>query len=58
LAIGEGTETQEQKNILKAVGCDMAQGYYYYYSKPLPESEFIEFVLINRAWERDICICS
>lgn len=36
--IAEGVETIEQLEILKGLGCDEVQGYYY--SKPLPEEEF------------------
>lgn len=53
--IGEGIETEEQRDMLKAAGCDMAQGFLY--ARPMPENEFIEFVLTNRAWEFDICNC-
>lgn len=35
--ISEGVETQEQSDILKSYGCDIAQGYAY--SKPLDEKE-------------------
>ncbi len=34
----EGVETEGQRDILRAAGCDMAQGYYY--SKPITEAEF------------------
>lgn len=41
--VAEGVETEQQAKILKEAGCDMAQGYYF--ARPLPESEFIDFVL-------------
>ena len=40
--IAEGVETEEQKNIYRDLGCDSIQGYFY--SKPLPEDEFIEYL--------------
>ncbi len=36
--IAEGVETGEQHQLLKAMGCDFAQGYYY--SRPIPADEF------------------
>ncbi len=36
--IAEGVETQEQRDILAAAGCDYAQGYYY--SPPVTHEEF------------------
>ena len=36
----EGVETEEQVKLLKDLGCQYVQGYYY--SKPIPLSEFIE----------------
>lgn len=36
--VAEGIETEEQKKILQSFACDYGQGYYY--SKPLPQSEF------------------
>jgi len=38
--IFEGIETEEQVNFVKSLGCRIVQGYYY--SKPLPLSEFEE----------------
>nr|MCR5762868.1 EAL domain-containing protein [Treponema sp.] len=37
----EGVEIKGQEDIVKSLGLDFCQGYYY--SKPLPRSEFIEF---------------
>ena len=41
--IAEGVETAEQMQTLKAMGCDIIQGYYF--SRPLPVEEFEAFVL-------------
>lgn len=38
VTVAEGVETQEQVNMLKVMGCDLAQGYYY--AKPMPIKEF------------------
>lgn len=40
--VAEGVETKEQVSFLRQSGCDYIQGYYY--SKPLPEEEFVEFL--------------
>ena len=40
--IAEGVETEQQLRLLKEMGCDNIQGYYF--SKPLPEKEYAEFV--------------
>jgi diguanylate cyclase (GGDEF)-like protein/PAS domain S-box-containing protein len=42
--IAEGVETEQQRDILKSIGCDYAQGYLY--SKPVPPDEFE--MLLNR----------
>ena len=38
----EGVETEEQLNKLKAMGCDMVQGYYF--SKPVAAEDFDELI--------------
>ena len=40
--IAEGVETEEQLHALKAMGCDLVQGYYF--SKPVPPGECERFV--------------
>jgi diguanylate cyclase (GGDEF)-like protein len=42
VVIAEGVETAEAWEILKGLGCDMAQGYYM--SKPLPAAQFREWL--------------
>jgi len=41
--IAEGVETEEQVRVLKALGCDIVQGYYF--SKPVPAADFEAFIL-------------
>lgn len=38
LTIAEGVENEAQRNILRDMGCDAVQGYFY--SKPLPVENF------------------
>lgn len=38
--IAEGVENPEEAKLLRSMGCDMAQGYFY--SKPMPEAEVIK----------------
>lgn len=40
--VAEGAETTEQVEFLREHGCDYIQGYYY--SKPLPEADFLAYV--------------
>jgi len=49
--LAEGAETQEQIDFLRNKKCQYVQGYYY--SKPLPEKEFIKF--ISLAEENKLC---
>ena len=41
--VAEGVETEEQYIVLKALGCDYIQGYYF--SKPVPAEEFDKFLI-------------
>ncbi len=40
--VAEGVETKEQLDLLKEMGCDIVQGYYF--SKPVPAEEFEKFI--------------
>ena len=40
--VSEGIETEEQYNTMEKLGISFIQGYYF--SKPLPEKEFLEFI--------------
>jgi EAL domain-containing protein (putative c-di-GMP-specific phosphodiesterase class I) len=40
--IAEGVETKEQYGLLKKLGCDVIQGYYF--SKPVPPGEFEKLI--------------
>lgn len=44
--VAEGVESAQQVELLKEMGCDFIQGYYY--SKPLPINELIDFI---QFWE-------
>ena len=43
--VAEGTETEAQVNLLKDLGCDFAQGYYF--SPPVPADEFERLIREN-----------
>ena len=42
VAVGEGVETEEQRQFLLDAGCDLVQGYYY--APPLPRPAFEQFL--------------
>jgi diguanylate cyclase (GGDEF)-like protein len=44
--IAEGVETAEQVDLLKKIGCNEVQGYYY--AKPMPEEDFFELLKGDR----------
>ena len=46
--IAEGVETPEHLNILKSLGCEYAQGYFF--SKPLPQCEMENLLATRRRW--------
>ena len=41
--VAEGVETEEQYMVLKAMGCEYVQGYYF--SKPVPPADFERFIV-------------
>lgn len=45
--VAEGVETLEQATLLGGLGCDYLQGYYF--SKPVPEAQFIKMIEHNYA---------
>jgi diguanylate cyclase (GGDEF)-like protein len=47
----EGTETIEQVNFVKSIGCETAQGYYF--SKPIPADDYIDLIKQNRKLSKD-----
>ncbi|ACK70325.1 diguanylate cyclase/phosphodiesterase with Chase sensor [Gloeothece citriformis PCC 7424] len=46
--IAEGIETEEQMHILKSLGCEYGQGYYF--AKPLPSPEVTELLKKDPQW--------
>ena len=47
--VAEGVEEKEEAVQLRALGCDLAQGYYF--AKPMPEKDVTDFVIQNRKIE-------
>lgn len=45
--IVEGVETMEELHLLVSMGCDFVQGYYF--AKPMPAKDFIEYVQKHKA---------
>lgn len=45
--IAEGIETEQQRDLLMAIGCDYGQGYLF--SRPIPANEFIALLTANQA---------
>lgn len=43
--VAEGVETKQMVDALVALGCDYLQGYFY--SKPIPEEQFLQFIKNN-----------
>lgn len=41
--VAEGIETEQQLVRVRSLGCDYIQGYFY--SKPIPEAEFEEYLI-------------
>lgn len=44
--LAEGVETQGQVEVLKNIGCDHVQGYYY--ARPMPAEDFYQLLLKDR----------
>ena len=49
--IAEGVETEDQMLVLKAMGCDYVQGFYF--SRPVPAADFEPFVIKRRGQEQE-----
>ncbi len=47
--VTEGVETKEQAELLKKLGCNEAQGYYF--DKPLPQETFLENIQNDKKYE-------
>ncbi len=51
LVVAEGVETKGQMELLRELGCDLVQGFYF--SRPLPPEEFEELIVREMAIERN-----
>ncbi len=51
--IAEGVETEEQMKALRAIGCDIVQGYYF--SRPVPPEEFEAFIVQDERGDESEC---
>ena len=45
--VAEGVETEEQYMVLKALGCDYVQGYFF--SKPIPGEAYLDYIKVVNA---------
>ena len=43
--VAEGVETEEQRDILREMGCEYLQGYYF--AKPMNEQDYLKFLQDN-----------
>lgn len=50
--VAEGVETKQHVELLKDLGCDIAQGYYF--SKPIKEDDFIDILYNNKSLPLDL----
>jgi len=46
--VAEGIETEEQLRVVRELGCDSGQGYYF--SPPMAAAEFFEFISVDPTW--------
>ena len=48
--VSEGIESESQFNVMRELGINYIQGYYF--SKPLPADEFVKFIRENQCTDR------